>query len=96
MRCKLYHQGSKLCFSTRKVPNNGEHVTYRKNGNGSLISKTFDSSSTSDILLLCFRKEGRFFKSEKDMKKFISKVKDENVRIFLSKCKIIYLDEDIS
>lgn len=96
MKCKLYHQASRLYFSTRKVPTDGEHITYRKHGNGSLIGKTFDSSSTSDILLLCFRREGKFFKSENDLKKFISKIKDENIQTFLSKCKIIYLNEDIS
>lgn len=86
---KIKDPVSGLYFSIKEMPKPGDVIMYRKQGNGSLVSVTFNPVVENHILNTFFNKRGRLFYSEAKAKEFILKVIDENLLKVLKRCIIV-------
>jgi hypothetical protein len=81
-----------LYFSIKDMPEVGDTIMYRKGGNGTLTSASFNPLIENHILNTFFNSRGRVFYSKKKVEAFIESIKDENLSKILKKCVIIKLE----
>jgi hypothetical protein len=86
---KIKDPVSGLYFSIKDMPEVGDTIMYRKGGNGTLTSASFNPLIENHILNTFFNSKGRMFYSEEKANLFIKNVNDESLSRILKRCVII-------
>lgn len=97
---KIKDTVSKRYLAGKPFPEEGQSISYRKDNNGSLISKTFNSENDQDVIQMCFSSKGKMFRTEKDARKKLDSLQNTYLKKILKRCIIvsinISIDEDNS
>ena len=90
---KIKDPVSGLYFSIKDMPKVGDTIMYRKGGNGTLTSASFNPLIENHILNTFFNSKGRLFYSAEKAEVFIQSVKDESLSKMLKRCVIVKLKD---
>jgi len=92
---KIKDTVSKRYLSGKPFPKEGDSISYRKDNNGSLISKIFNWENDQDVLQMCFSRKGKMFVSENDARKKLDSLQNTYLKKILKRCIIVSISISI-